>query len=380
MLDCPVTETRLKPIGQKPVLSIVIPTWNRVPEMVMAVESLASQITDGLEDKVEIIITDNASGYEGQSAIRALSDRFGSVSYIFHEKNESAAFQLFAACWRSRGEWTWTFGSDDLLLPGGLAHIVAKLENEQPGFLSLNHRTYTADLTRELYVPLVLPDRTFDNFADLLCGVGFHQVSYITACLERTSLARGIEPLKYLKMDLMFPQLLGYLEKHKNSKSVYWHKDYVVNRQHNSQLYKVDHLVQRDIGWKTPIAIMEKRDLYSISEDFFEKINGDDRVERFYPPILTFVDVMFKSALLAISNDHFLTLGEEISMIDIIKNCRPHRLGQFKKICELNREMADSYADIDRTRDDLYKQKRIYDAKMETIRMSGRQWKKNQTC
>ncbi len=381
MLDCRITEVRLKPLTQKPLLSIVVPTWNRVPEMVMAVESLAGQIRDGLEGRVEIIITDNASGPDCQSAIRALSDRFASVGYIFHEHNEGAAFQLFAACWRSRGEWTWTFGSDDVLLPGGLGLVVSKLEAEGPDFLSLNSRTYSADLSRQIYVPLLgCPDRTFDGFADLMCGVGFHQVTFISVCVERTSVARNIDPVKYLRIDTLFPQLLGYLEKHKNSKSVYWSKDLVVNRQHNSQAYRVDHMTQRDLGWETPIAIMGFSQLYGIQDDFFEQINGDDRVQDYSPPLITFVDVMFKNMLLAISNEFFIRPAQIYRMKEILENCRPYRSEQFDNICRINNEAVELYNDFDRDQTDLYGRKRLLETYMEGVRIKGRQWKKNQTC
>lgn len=381
MIDCRIAEMRMKPLTQKPLLCIVVPTWNRLPEMVMAVESLASQIINGLEGRVEIIITDNASEPDCQSAIRALSDRFGSVSYVFHERNEGAAFQLFAACWRSRGEWTWTFGSDDVLLPGGLGSVVSKLEAEGPDFLSLNSRTYSADLSRQIYVPLLgCPDRRFDGFADLMCGVGFHQVTFISVCLERTSVARRIDLIKYLKIDTLFPQLFGYLEKHKNSKSVYWSKDLVVNRQHNSQAYRVDHMTQRDLGWETPIAIMELSQLYGIPDDFFEQINGDDRVSNFDIPLITFVDVMFKNMLLSIGNEFFMRPGQINRMKEILENCRPQRLQQFNNICEINKEAIDLYNDFDRFQTDLYNRKRALDTYMEGVRIKGRQWKKNQTC
>lgn len=376
MLDCPVTETRLKPIGQKPVLSIVIPTWERVPEMVMAVESLASQITDGLEDKVEIIITDNASGYDGQSAIRALSERFGAVSYILHEENQGGVFQLFSACWRSRGEWTWVFGSDDLFLPGGIAHLVSMLEREQPDFLNMNRRVHSADLSREIYAKLLgVPDRQFDRFSDLMCAVGFHQVAFLSGSLERTNLARKIDPWKYLKMDNQHQHILGYLEKHKTSKCRYWSETYLIHRYNNSHFFDNDNANFKDIGWVTPIMIMAEKANYHISDDFFEKINGEDRINQYDSFFITHIDEMFKCMLLAIGNNVFIKYPEMFIIKEIIQNCRIDRLDQFQTIWRLNEAARLAYEDIGRNQKQLATQQKRYDSDAYEIRMKGRGWK-----
>lgn len=376
MMECRVAEARLKPLDQRPVLSVVVPTWERVPEMVMAVESLACQLTDGLENRVEIIISDNASGPEAQSAIRALADRFPSVSYMMNAENQGGIFQLFAACWRSRGEWTWTFGSDDLLLPGGIAHIVSVLEGQQPDFLTMNRKVCNADLSVEIYAELFgIPDRTFKSFADLMCAVGFHQVAFLSASLERTDRARAIEPWKYLKIDTQHQHVLGYLEKHKQSKSCYSCETHLVHRTQNSHFHDYYSANLRDIGWVTPIAIMDRQDLYGIADDFFEKINGDGRINSYGPPKFTFVDEMFRSMLNAIGRGVFMRFPERQSIKDILSHCRPDRGARFQDIWLLNEETRFLYEDLDRKRSGLAEQQAHYEARLADIRAKALQVK-----
>jgi hypothetical protein len=381
MLDCPVTETRLKPIDQKPVLSIVIPTWDRVPEMVMAVESLASQVTDGLEGKVEIIITDNASGHDGQSAIRALADRFGSVSYILHEQDEGAVFQIFAACWRSRGEWTWVFGSDDLFSSGGLANLVSVLESVQPDFLNMNRKCYSADLSQVIYPKLLgIPSRTFDSFSKLMCGTGLHQTCFISGSLERTSLARRIKYSRYLKMNTLHPHVLSNFEKYKNSKCFYWEESYLTNRLNNSDNVYYAKNNYRDIGWQTPILIMNNKDRFFLPDDFFEQINGEDRANSYNQFNNTFIDEMFRYILLAISTNVFMTHAEKYSLIEILSHCRRDRIDQFKKIWQLHEDTKRRYEKIVLGRQALLAQQKSYDTHTDEIKMKARGWKKTGTC
>jgi glycosyltransferase involved in cell wall biosynthesis len=381
MLDCRVTETRLKPLRHKPLLSIVIPAWERVPELIMTVESLASQITDGLEDKVEIIISDDASGPEAQSAMRALSDRFVSVSYVFNEENLGGAFQIFAACWRSRGEWTWAFGSDDLVSPGGLAHLVSVLESEQPDFLSMNRKCYNADLSQVIYPKLLgIPNRSFNGFSSLMCGSGFHQTCFISCSLERTSSARNVDGSKYLKLNTLHPHVLSYFEKHKNSKCFYWDETYLTHRMNNSHNVYYEKSSYRDIGWQTPILIMQNEYEYAIPKNFFEQINGEDRAQRYDEFHITFIDEMFRFILLGISNNVFMNHAEMHSIKEILTHCRSDRLDQFKKIWQLHEDTIRRYEKIVLSRQALLAQQKSYDTHADEIRTKARDWKKTGTC
>ena len=67
-VECELADSLMRPLQDTPVLSIVIPTFSRPREMAEAVESIASQIDAPLLGKVEIIVTDNASGPETTAA------------------------------------------------------------------------------------------------------------------------------------------------------------------------------------------------------------------------------------------------------------------------------------------------------------------------
>ena len=57
-LECALADSLFKPQAEAPLLSIVIPTYQRAAELAQTVASLADQIHDGLEARVEIIISE----------------------------------------------------------------------------------------------------------------------------------------------------------------------------------------------------------------------------------------------------------------------------------------------------------------------------------
>lgn len=339
MLDCRIAESLLKPLSQPPVLSIVVPTYNRTPEMIMTVESLASQVTDGLESKVEILISDNASGPDGQAAIRALAERFASVSYMFNAADQGGYFQLFSACWRSRGQWTWIFGSDDLLLPGGVAHIVGLLEREAPSFLTQNKRIGNLDLSKEMVSSVNgIPDRRFANFIELFCGVGIHQLAFLSGSMERTEAARKIDPTPYLEAGTLHPHLLSFFEKHHNQPCYYTSANYLVHRSHNAQLNEYMSRNFKDVGRTLPILMMQIGRKFGAPADFLDRINGSRKIDNYQEPRITFVDNMFENMMRAIATEKFITLNEKYAIDNILKHCRPGRLETFSKIWRINEE------------------------------------------
>ena len=73
ILECELSDSLMRPLSQPPVLSVVIITWNRPKEVTEAVVSIAEQIDAKLAGKVEIIVTDNASGPETAAALKQLA-------------------------------------------------------------------------------------------------------------------------------------------------------------------------------------------------------------------------------------------------------------------------------------------------------------------
>ncbi|MDB5438900.1 MAG: glycosyl transferase family 2, partial [Caulobacteraceae bacterium] len=110
-LECALLDSLMRPIREAPVLSIVVPSFHRPAELTQTVASLAEQIKDGLEAKVEIIISDNGSNNDTVAAIGQLAQRYPSVSYMLNARDEGGFFNFFAAPWRARGRYTWVFGS-----------------------------------------------------------------------------------------------------------------------------------------------------------------------------------------------------------------------------------------------------------------------------
>lgn len=347
MLDCKVAESVLKPLSQPLVLSIVVPTFNRTPEMITAVDSLAGQLVGGLESKVEIIISDNASEPEGQTAIRALADRYAPVSYMLNAANEGGYFQLFSACWRSRGQWTWTFGSDDLLLPGGVGHVVDLLEREAPSFLTQNKRIGNRDLSEEMVTAVNgIPDRRFDTFIDLFCGVGVHQLAFMSSSIERTDAARKADPGPYLAAGTLHPHLLSFFEKHHNQPCYYTSANYLIHRSHNAQLSEYMPLNFKDMGSDLPILMMKFAEKYEAPVDFFDRINGSRKINNYEEPKTTFVDNMFEYMMRGIAAEKFILRNDKYSLEKILRKCRPGRLETFHKIWTINETMREISDDL----------------------------------
>ena len=332
-LDCARSDSLWRELAEPPVLSVVVPTHNRPTELIVAVSSLADQLTGGLERKVEIIVSDNASGPETQEVIKALADRYPAVSYLFHARDEGGFFQFFAAPWRARGRWTWVFGSDDALAPGGLAHIVDLLERERPGFLALNKRIANADLSRELNPSAnAVPDRRFDSFIDLFCALGMNQFAFISGNIELTEAARRIDPEPYLTADTRHPHVAAYLEKHAHAPACYSSANHLVHRTENSPLLDYHPGNFFDYGVTFPLVLESVIRRIGAPAQLWERITGEKTIATYDLPAVTFVDAMLENILRATAFGRHLTTGHRHGLERILASCRSDRLSQFAAI------------------------------------------------
>lgn len=333
-LECALAGSLLKPQDQAPLLSVVIPSYNRPEELSMAVQSLASQLAEGLEQKVEILISDNASGADTVDLIKDLAGRFDQVSYMLNAQDQGGFFNLFAAPWRARGAYTWTFGSDDFLLDGGIASVVGLLEKEAPSFLTLNKRAATPSLDQIVMAAAnSVETRRFDSFIDLFCAFGINQLAFISAQIEKTEAARAIDPEFYLRTDSRHPHVAAFLEKHAHAPACYSADNHLVHRLDNSTMLDYHGGNFFDYGVTFPALLLQIADKVGAPKDLLERITGQKRIADYNPPQVTFVDSVFENMLRALWGGRYLPPGHlrAISMA-LAAHGRPDRKDQLAEI------------------------------------------------
>jgi hypothetical protein len=341
LLECPVAESQMRQLLHDPVLSIVIPTYERSDELALAVSSIAEQLTDGLDQKVEIIITDNASGPDTVGQIKHLARQYATVSYMLHARDEGGFFQFFAAPWRARGRYTWVFGSDDMVLAGGIAHVVELLEREQPSFLTMNKKVFSRDLSQEMWSAAnAVPDRRFERFEDLFCQLGINQFAFISGNVELTASARAVDLEPFLKVDSRHPHVAGFLAKHQGKPSLYSASPFLIHRLNNSTLgeYHLGNFF--DYGVTLPILLHQVLSHLGAPADFFERMTGDKRIMAYDAeggP--TFVDTIFENILRAMSGGKYFTVSQRRALEAILAGCNPGRLTQMNEIWRMQEQM-----------------------------------------
>ena len=108
--------------GQKPLLTVAIPTWNRAAYLKVLVTALAPQIAALPE--VELLISDNDSPDETQSVVEEAIAAGLRCRYIRNAINIEADPNFLQCFEMARGTYVWIVGDDDVVLPGSLQFIV----------------------------------------------------------------------------------------------------------------------------------------------------------------------------------------------------------------------------------------------------------------
>jgi glycosyltransferase involved in cell wall biosynthesis len=100
-----------------PLISVIIPIWNRAHTAAKAIESALSQELPG-GHSLEVIVVDDASDDRPEHALARFGD---TIRLIRHPANLGAAAARNTGCRAARGEYIAFLDSDDSWLPGKLA-------------------------------------------------------------------------------------------------------------------------------------------------------------------------------------------------------------------------------------------------------------------
>lgn len=118
---------RQQHLGQGPLISVVIPTYNPdIAHLSAAIESVLNQI----HSRVEVCIADDAStNNEVRTTIEAFAQRDPRVKFVFRESNGHISAASNSALGLATGEFVALLDQDDLLADFALAAVAKAIED-----------------------------------------------------------------------------------------------------------------------------------------------------------------------------------------------------------------------------------------------------------
>lgn len=113
--------------GQRPLLTIAIPTFNRARFLKELLSTLFDQLIE--EPRVELIISDNDSTDETPSLVEEYRQRGLRFRYTRNEVNIGADANFVQCFELAQGRYFLLLGDDDYITPGGVAKILEAIES-----------------------------------------------------------------------------------------------------------------------------------------------------------------------------------------------------------------------------------------------------------
>ena len=123
------------------LLSICIPTYNRAQLLKEAIESVLAQIDETNIDKIEIVVSDNASTDETDVVVNnIIKNAKPAIKYFMNGNNVGMDNNCQLLVERACGRYVWLLGSDDLLSSGALKRVLRELAGQEQVDLYLGEK------------------------------------------------------------------------------------------------------------------------------------------------------------------------------------------------------------------------------------------------
>ena len=115
------------------LLSICIPTYNRLPYLRELLDMLLSQVECLQHGILEVIVSDNTSTDGTTDFCKGLNRPF--LRVWVNEENIGGDRNFIKCIREARGEYVWLIGDDDILADAAVERVVRFLQSFHPGLL-----------------------------------------------------------------------------------------------------------------------------------------------------------------------------------------------------------------------------------------------------
>ncbi len=220
----------------EPVLTILVPTYNRsvflrsmILDLVKAVHALPS-------GSVEIFVSDNNSNDDTESIIAEISGKYSFLKYHKHEKHyHSGEENIFYAIHLCSGQYVWTVSDDDKLVDGAVEYIYNVCKKDLYDFMLINvsHYSTNGNLRVFSYIPhesaKPLLSRPSYNLLDIIEAFGFlGLITSISSAVFRRDPVKNSNIEEYLALSPIYSHAAIYIDAFKHRPSIYIDKPLVM--------------------------------------------------------------------------------------------------------------------------------------------------------
>lgn len=183
------------------LLTIAIPTYNRGVYLEQLLHSLSRQLDD-YQDKVELLVVDNASPDSTSEIVNAFAKQH-QLRYIKNDSNIGPDNNFIKCFSEAKGKYVLLFGDDDLFLEGALKYLIDVLEGKDYGVVHLSVATFTNEA--------LLPsnDIVYNGGCHVVCNASDFIAqshinnAFISACVVNKKFFTAVVPDLFLSSNLV---------------------------------------------------------------------------------------------------------------------------------------------------------------------------------
>ena len=162
------------------LLTVAIPTWNRASFIKLNLEQLSLQLV-GIEQFVEILVSDNCSTDETREVVASFIHRNIPIKYLRNEENLGSDHNIAQCFNEATGQYVLILGDDDFLIDGALQWLVKHLSQHELGVLCLRSYGFDVDFRKE-FPGGSGGEVLFEDPGKFLAKVGA-LITFISACV-----------------------------------------------------------------------------------------------------------------------------------------------------------------------------------------------------
>ena len=183
--------------NKQPLLSICIPTYNRVEHISSLLKFLYKEyeaLSDENKKNCEILVRDNCSTDDTESCVTKYLLERNFATYHRNDINVGATNNFLLLSQEARGEYVWWLGDDDELKVGIVKQILNSLLIYKPAMLFINHSGRAKKNTPIVYSSAVDEEKPDfykdgrDAVADIISYGNVGKVLFMSAKVVKTDL------------------------------------------------------------------------------------------------------------------------------------------------------------------------------------------------